>query len=220
MAYIRTPKQPKSSRQQNFVDKLRWAQERLGLTLREMANSTHADVSEAWLRRVATQGVKWVKKGGAQNLAKLSAYLGCDPDSWWDVNPQRFQAGVSRKHGFDPASGAEIAWDRVRGWRICESAIDYVFEYIQNISVQSQIIGVPFVQQLRIERESIKLQIDIDAYAMDVWLNAYTNQFGFGRSREEVEEDLGKTFQKHDLMQLGPVKFSERISRPNKKPRQ
>jgi hypothetical protein len=103
----RTPKPAKTERQQIFVRNLRWAIERLGLTLRALAEK--AGVDEMWLRRAATQGIYWTKASGEEAVKKLEAFLGCPTDTLWEPDGVRFRAGVTDKHlrGRDPVSEFE-----------------------------------------------------------------------------------------------------------------
>jgi len=103
----RTPKPAKTERQQNFVRNLRWAIERLGLTLIALAKK--AGVKETWLRRAATQGVYWTKKTEKDPVKKLEEFLGCPPNTLWEQEGHSFRSGVADKHlrGRDPVSAFE-----------------------------------------------------------------------------------------------------------------
>jgi hypothetical protein len=103
----RTPKPAKTERQQIFVRNLRWAIERLGLTLRALAEK--AGVDEMWLRRAATQGIYWTKASGEEAVKKLEAFLGCPTDTLWEPDGVRFRSGVTDKHlrGRDQVSDFE-----------------------------------------------------------------------------------------------------------------
>ncbi len=103
----RTPKPAKTERQQNFVRNLRWAIERLGLTLRALHEK--AGVDELWLRRAATRGIKWTKPSGTEAVNKLEAFLGCPTGTLWDEDGHRFRSAVADKHlrGRDPVSNFE-----------------------------------------------------------------------------------------------------------------
>ena len=95
--YRRIPKPPKSEPQQVFVRNFRWAQKRLGLTLRGLAQ--RAGVNEDWFRRAATQGLRWIKSTGRREVSKLEEFLGCPNHTLWEPNGHRFREGVINKHG-------------------------------------------------------------------------------------------------------------------------
>jgi hypothetical protein len=103
----RTPKPAKTERQQIFVRNLRWAIERLGLTLRALAEK--AGVDEVWLRRAATQGVHWTKPSGTEAVKKLEEFLGCPTHTLWDQDGHYFRSCVTAKHlrGCDPVTDFE-----------------------------------------------------------------------------------------------------------------
>jgi hypothetical protein len=121
----RTPKPAKTLRQQHFVRNLRWAIERLGLTLRAL--SDQAGVDEMWLRRAATQGIKWTKSStqriertkssGTEAVKKLEEFLGCPPGTLWEPDGVRFRAGVAGKHlsGRDMVSNFEAVLSHFEG---------------------------------------------------------------------------------------------------------
>ncbi len=92
----RTPKLAKTERQRIFVYNLRWAIERLGLTLGSLAVAS--GVQETWLRRAATQGVYWTRKSSKDPVGKLEEFLGCQTGTLWDKDGERFRIGVSVKH--------------------------------------------------------------------------------------------------------------------------
>ncbi len=103
----RAPKSAKTDAQQNFERNLRWAKERLGLTYPTLAK--HADVDEGWLRRAATQGLRWTKGTGKKAVKNLEAYLGCPTNTLWESEGHSFRSGVTNKHlhGRDPVSAFE-----------------------------------------------------------------------------------------------------------------
>jgi DNA adenine methylase len=108
--YRRAPKPPKTERQQIFVRNLRWAQERLGLTL--LALAKQAEVDEDWLRRAATQGILWTKRPGKKAVEKLEKFLGCPPNTLWESDGQKFREGVTHKHlrVRDPVTDFEVVY--------------------------------------------------------------------------------------------------------------
>ena len=104
----RAPKPAKNQRQQNFVANLRWAIDRLGLTLKALAGQ--AGVKETWLRRAASQGVYWTKKTEKDPVKKLEEFLGCPTNTLWEQDGHLFRSGVADKHlrGRDPVTDFEV----------------------------------------------------------------------------------------------------------------
>jgi hypothetical protein len=137
----RVPKAAKTKRQQNFVHNLRWAIERLGLTLKALADN--AGVDEMWVRRVATRGVKWTKPSGTEAIKKLEAYLGCPRGTLWDEDGHRFRSGIAAKHlsGCDPVTNLQRVIGHFEGnqppllARAIE-IIDYLGRSIDNPNVE------------------------------------------------------------------------------------
>ena len=106
----RTPKPAKTERQQNFVRNLRWAIDRLGLTLKALAEQ--AGVKETWLRRAASQGVYWTKRKPERRSSQEARRVPglSTTNTLWEQDGHQFRSGVADKHlhGRDPVTDFEV----------------------------------------------------------------------------------------------------------------
>jgi hypothetical protein len=158
----RTPKPAKTKRQQNFVNNLRWAIERLGLTLKALA--ANAKVDEMWVRRVASQGVKWTKPAGTEAIEKLEGYLGCPSGTLWDEDGHRFRLGVTAKHlsGRDPVTNFQRVLGHFEGSQppLLRKAIE-IIDYLGR-SIDDPNLELPNEESQQLPGESSREMVDWD----------------------------------------------------------